>query len=167
MEAGEQQANQTINQSTGKVLWSHHSPIESGVPLIHFSHLFCRPLIRLPPHLASIHLPTAIFTIFTIINTILSTCILYFCLSSRSLPLFPLSKVGGFYPSTMVYPGLRTLPRDTEGGSTVYAGKQLTTGSFVSSISLAMIAITVVSFCLARRLITVRNLRDLPLARWC
>jgi hypothetical protein len=39
--------------------------------------------------------------------------------------------------------------------------------AFVSSITLAMVAITVVSFCLARRLAGVSCYRGLPLARWC
>jgi hypothetical protein len=38
--------------------------------------------------------------------------------------------------------------------------------AFVSSITLAMIAITVVSFCLARRLVGVSCYAGLPLARW-
>jgi len=39
--------------------------------------------------------------------------------------------------------------------------------AFVSSITLAMIAITVVSFCLARRLAGIASFAGLPLARWC
>jgi len=39
--------------------------------------------------------------------------------------------------------------------------------AFVSSITLAMVAITVVSFCLARRLVGVSCYSGLPLARWC
>ncbi|KAI5803256.1 hypothetical protein EDC01DRAFT_612002 [Geopyxis carbonaria] len=38
--------------------------------------------------------------------------------------------------------------------------------AFVSSITLAMVAITVVSFCLARRLFGIVCFRRLPLARW-
>jgi len=38
--------------------------------------------------------------------------------------------------------------------------------SFVTSISLAMIVITAVSFCLARRLVRFGDLSSLPLARW-
>lgn len=40
-------------------------------------------------------------------------------------------------------------------------------GQFVYSISLAMVAASVVSFCLARRLNSIRRFRDMPLARWC
>lgn len=61
------------------------------------------------------------------------------------------------------------LQRETGNGSDLSknVGRPIGTGSFVSSISLAMIAITVVSFCLARRLVSVRRLGDMPLARWC
>lgn len=45
-------------------------------------------------------------------------------------------------------------------------GKPLAKESFVSSITLAMVAITVVSFCLARRLVGVSCYSGLPLARW-
>ncbi|KAA8911140.1 hypothetical protein FN846DRAFT_467910 [Sphaerosporella brunnea] len=46
------------------------------------------------------------------------------------------------------------------------AQKALSKEAFVSSITLAMIAITVVSFCLARRLVGVSCYTGLPLARW-
>lgn len=48
----------------------------------------------------------------------------------------------------------------------VDAGNKMSPGSFASSISLAMVAISVVSFCLARRLTSVRDVRNLALARW-
>jgi hypothetical protein len=47
------------------------------------------------------------------------------------------------------------------------AARNMSKSSFVASISLAMVAITVVSFCLARRLVNIRDLASLPLARWC
>lgn len=43
----------------------------------------------------------------------------------------------------------------------------ITKEAFISSITLSMVAITVVSFCLARRLAGVSRHRRLPLARWC
>ena len=46
-------------------------------------------------------------------------------------------------------------------------GKPVTKEAFVSSITLAMVSITVVSFCLARRLVGVSCYKGLPLARWC
>lgn len=46
-------------------------------------------------------------------------------------------------------------------------GKPVTKEAFVSSITLAMVSITVVSFCLARRLVGVSCYTGLPLARWC
>ncbi|KAI5791318.1 hypothetical protein FPQ18DRAFT_259619 [Pyronema domesticum] len=42
----------------------------------------------------------------------------------------------------------------------------ITKEAFISSITLSMVAITVVSFCLARRLAGVSRHRRLPLARW-
>jgi hypothetical protein len=48
-----------------------------------------------------------------------------------------------------------------------FGGNKMSPGSFASSISLAMVAISVVSFCLARRLTSVRDVRNLALARWC
>ena len=56
----------------------------------------------------------------------------------------------------------------SNGSSTSFAnGTPLVKEAFVSSITLAMVAITAVSFCLARRLVGVSCYSGLPLARWC
>lgn len=47
------------------------------------------------------------------------------------------------------------------------AGKPLSKESFVLSITLAMVAISVVSFCLARRATGIAAIKNLPFARWC
>lgn len=70
------------------------------------------------------------------------------------------------------YPTLKyILQRESEDEGIVnpdrHTGKSMAGGAFVYSISLAMIAISVVSFCLARRLNSIRRFRDMPLARWC
>lgn len=70
------------------------------------------------------------------------------------------------------YPAVKyILQREPEDKGIVnmnkHAGDSMAGGAFVYSISLAMIAISVVSFCLARRLNSVRRFRDMPLARWC
>lgn len=45
-------------------------------------------------------------------------------------------------------------------------GRPMSRESFISSITLAMIAISVVSFCLARRMVGIACYQGLPLARW-
>ncbi|KAG0129788.1 hypothetical protein HOY82DRAFT_579517 [Tuber indicum] len=65
-----------------------------------------------------------------------------------------------------IYPVMASVMRRDPVGESPSAQRKQSEGSFVSSISLAMIAITVVSFCLARRLVGVRDLSTLPLARW-
>lgn len=70
------------------------------------------------------------------------------------------------------YPDLKYLsPREPEKEGILNLNKHvagsMAGGAFVYSISLAMVAISVVSFCLARRLNSVRRFRDMPLARWC
>lgn len=60
-------------------------------------------------------------------------------------------------------------PREPENGGIVnkHVVGSMAGGQFVYSISLAMVAASVVSFCLARRLNSIRRFRDMPLARWC
>lgn len=60
-------------------------------------------------------------------------------------------------------------PREPENGGIMnkHGVGSMVGGHFVYSISLAMVAASVVSFCLARRLNSVRRFRDMPLARWC
>jgi hypothetical protein len=62
---------------------------------------------------------------------------------------------------------LREVEARQDGGNDPADQRGLTKEAFVSSITLAMIAITVVSFCLARRLVGVSCYTGLPLARWC
>jgi len=66
--------------------------------------------------------------------------------------------MGAIYPAVM---------RRSSGFSSPSAQRNQSEGSFVTSISLAMVVITAVSFCLARRLVRVGDLSSLPLARWC
>jgi hypothetical protein len=66
-----------------------------------------------------------------------------------------------------VLPEVLSLAARQDGGNDPADQRGLTKEAFVSSITLAMIAITVVSFCLARRLVGVSCYTGLPLARWC
>jgi len=63
-----------------------------------------------------------------------------------------------------IYPAMTSIMRRAVSPS---AQRNQSEGSFVTSISLAMVVITAVSFCLARRLVRFRDLPGLPLARWC
>lgn len=69
------------------------------------------------------------------------------------------------------YPAVYLSPRRPENKSDMNmnhdAGGPTAGTVSVYSIPLAMAAISIVSFCLARRLVSVRRLRDIPLARWC
>ncbi|KAL7272971.1 hypothetical protein RUND412_004190 [Rhizina undulata] len=56
--------------------------------------------------------------------------------------------------------------RDVAVNAGYEGGVPISQMSFVSSITLAMVAITVVSFCLARRLVGMTSIRGLPLARY-
>lgn len=65
-----------------------------------------------------------------------------------------------------IYPAVTSVMRRASGFSSPSAQRNQSEGSFVTSISLAMVVITAVSFCLARRLVRVGDLSSLPLARW-
>ncbi|RPB05757.1 hypothetical protein L873DRAFT_1661951 [Choiromyces venosus 120613-1] len=65
-----------------------------------------------------------------------------------------------------IYPAMRELIRRAVDEESPSAQRKQSKGSFVYSISLAMVAITVISFCLARRLVGIHDLSSVPLARW-
>jgi len=66
-----------------------------------------------------------------------------------------------------IYPAMTSVMRRAVNVSSPSSQRNQSESSFVTSISLAMIVITAVSFCLARRLVRFRDLSSLPLARWC